>query len=188
MKKLTTIFAALFLCLGMAQAQDAYYSGNSKIWKNDSLLYNLTDSINIQLKALQVAENGTTYGAGYTFDTAGIQGRIWMNDSCVFTGDTNTYFDHLVLTANGWTAAGFNNVWQNGELLYSYSHGEDECHIQGLAVDTTTVMQAALSPSLATLSSMPAFGKTTRSFGWKTPFRVSKASALAVETFMQLGS
>lgn len=138
MKKLTTIFAALFLCLGMAQAQDVYYSGNSKIWKNDSLLYNLTDSINIQLKALQVAEDGTTYGAGYTFDTAGIQGRIWMNDSCVFTGDTNTYFDHLVLTANGWTAAGFNNVWQNGELLYSYSHGEDECHIQGLAVDTTT--------------------------------------------------
>ena len=138
MKKLTALFAALFLCLGMAQAQDVYYSGNSKIWKNDSLLYNLTDSINIQLKALQVAEDGTTYGAGYTFDTAGIQGRIWMNDSCVFTGDTNTYFDHLVLTANGWTAAGFNNVWQNGELLYSYSHGEDECHIQGLAVDTTT--------------------------------------------------
>ena len=61
-----------------------------------------------------------------------------MNDSCVFTGDSNTYFDHLVLTANGWTAAGFNKVWQNGELLYSYSHGEDECHIQGLAVDTTT--------------------------------------------------
>ena len=138
MKKLTTIFAALFLCLGMAQAQDVYYSGNSKIWKNDSLLYNLTDSINIQLKALQVAEDGTTYGAGYAFDTAGIQGRIWMNDSCVFTGDTNTYFDHLVLTANGWTAAGFNNVWQNGELLYSYTHEEDECHIQGLAVDTTT--------------------------------------------------
>lgn len=137
MKKLTTIFAALFLCLGMAQAQDVYYSGNSKIWKNDSLLYNLTDSINIQLKALQVAEDGTTYGAGYAFDTAGIQGRIWMNDSCVFTADTNTYFDHLVLTANGWTAAGFNNVWQNGELLYSYSHGEDECHIHGLAVDTT---------------------------------------------------
>lgn len=138
MKKLTTIFAALFLCLGMAQAQDVYYSGNSKIWKNDSLLYNLTDSISIQLKAIQVTDSGSVYGAGYAFDTAGIQGRIWMNDSCVFTGDTNTYFDHLALTANGWTAAGFNNVWQNGELLYSYSHGEDECHIQGLAVDTTT--------------------------------------------------
>lgn len=138
MKKLTTFFAALFLCLGMAQAQDVYYSGNSKIWKNDSLLYNLTDSISIQLKAIQVTDSGSVYGAGYAFDTAGIQGRIWMNDSCVFTGDTNTYFDHLALTANGWTAAGFNNVWQNGELLYSYSHGEDECHIQGLAVDTTT--------------------------------------------------
>ena len=103
MKKLTTIFAALFLCLGMAQAQDVYYSGNSKIWKNDSLLYNLTDSISIQLKAIQVTDSGAVYGAGYAFDTAGIQGRIWMNDSCVFTGDTNTYFDHLALTANGWT-------------------------------------------------------------------------------------
>lgn len=142
MKKLTTLFAALFLCLGMAQAQDVYYSGNGngigKIWKNDSLLYSLTDSINIQLKAIQVADSGTVYGAGYVFDTVGIQGRIWMNDSCVFNSGANTYFDHLVLTANGWTAAGFNNIWQNGELLYSYSHGEDECHIQGLAVDTTT--------------------------------------------------
>ena len=141
MKKLTTFFVALFLCLGMAQAQDVYYSGNGngtgKIWKNDTLLYSLTDSLNIQLKALQVAEDGTTYGAGYAFDTASIQGRIWMNDSCVFTGGNNTYFDLLVLTANGWTAAGFNNVWQNGELLYSYSHEEDECHIYSLAVDTT---------------------------------------------------
>ena len=137
MKKLTTLFVALFLCLGMAQAQDVYYSGNSKIWKNDTLLYSLTDSLNIQLKALQVAEDGTTYGAGYVYDTTGIQGRIWMNDSCVFTGGANTYFDHLVLTANGWTASGFNNVWQNGELLYSYAHEEDECHIYGLAVDTT---------------------------------------------------
>lgn len=140
MKKLTTFFVALFLCLGMAQAQDVYYSGNGngtgKIWKNDSLLYSLTDSLNIQLKAIQVADSGAVYGAGYAFDTTGIQGRIWMNDSCIFTGDTNSYFDHLALTANGWTAAGFNKVWQNGELLYSYTHEEDECHIYGLAVDT----------------------------------------------------
>ena len=61
-----------------------------------------------------------------------------MNDSCIFTADTNTYFDHIALNGNDWTVAGFNNVWQNGELLYSYSHGDDECHIQGLAVDTTT--------------------------------------------------
>ena len=141
MKKLTTFFVALFLCLGMAQAQDVYYSGNGngigKIWKNDSLLYSLTDSLNIQLKAIQVADSGAVYGAGYAFDTASLQGRIWMNDSCVFNGGDSTYFDHLVLTVNGWTAAGFNNVWQNGELLYSYTHEEDECHIYGLAVDTT---------------------------------------------------
>ena len=141
MKKLTTLFVALFLCLGMAQAQDVYYSGNGngigKIWKNDSLLYSLTDSLNIQLKAIQVADSGAVYGAGYAFDTASLQGRIWMNDSCVFNGGDSTYFDHLVLTANGWTAAGFNNVWQNGELLYSYTHEEDECHIYGLAVAHT---------------------------------------------------
>ena len=143
MKKLTTLFAALFLCLGLAQAQDVFYSGNGngtgKIWKNDSLLYNLTDSINVQLKALQVAEDGTTYGAGYAFDSVGIQGRIWMNDSCVFAGDTNTYFDHLVLTANGWTAAGGNKVWQNGTLLFEYPlDTATVSNIYALTIDTVT--------------------------------------------------
>ena len=61
-----------------------------------------------------------------------------MNDSCIFTSDSNTYFDHIALNGNDWTVAGFNNVWQNGELLYSYSHGDDECHIHSLTVDTTT--------------------------------------------------
>ena len=124
------------------QAQDVYVSGNhfttGKVYKNNTLLYSITDSIDIQLKGIQVAEDGTVYGAGYAYNDTVFHGCVWMNDSCIFTSDTNTYFDHIALNGNNWIVAGFNNVWQNGELLYSYNHGEDECHINDLAVDTTT--------------------------------------------------
>ena len=124
------------------QPQDVYVAGNhfntGKVLKNNILLYSITDSIDIQLQGIQVTEDGTVYGAGYAYNDTVLLGCVWMNDSCIFTADTNTYFDHIALNGNDWTVAGFNNVWQNSELLYSYSHGDDECHIQGLAVDTTT--------------------------------------------------
>lgn len=124
------------------QAQDVYVSGNhfttGKVYKNNTLLYSITDSIDIQLKGIQVAEDGTVYGAGYAYNDTVLHGCVWMNDSCIFTADTNTYFDHIALNGNDWTVAGGNNVWQNGELLYSYSHEDDECHIHSLTVDTTT--------------------------------------------------
>ena len=142
MKKITTLFAALFLCLGLAQAQDVYVSGNhfttGKVLKNNTLLYSLTDSLDIQLRGIQVAEDGTVYGAGSAYNSNGVYGRVWMNDSCVFVSDNGTYFDHIALNGNDWIVAGFNNIWQNGELLYSYNHDEDECHIHSLAVDATT--------------------------------------------------
>ncbi len=142
MKKITTLFAALFLCLGLAQAQDVYVAGNhfttGKVLKNNTLLYSLTDSLDIQLRGIQVAEDGTVYGAGSAFNSDGVYGRVWMNDSCVFVSDNGTYFDHIALNGNDWIVAGFNNIWQNGELLYSYDHNEDECHIHSLAVDATT--------------------------------------------------
>lgn len=142
MKKITTLFAALFLCLGLAQAQDVYVSGNhfttGKVLKNNTLLYSITDSLDIQLRGLQVAEDGTVFGAGSAFNSDGVYGRVWMNDSCVFVSDNGTYFDHIALNGNDWIVAGFNNIWQNGELLYSYNHDEDECHIHSLAVDATT--------------------------------------------------
>lgn len=142
MKKITTLFAALFLCLGLAQAQDVYVSGNhfttGKVLKNNTLLYSLTDSLDIQLRGIQVAEDGTVYGSGSAFNSDGVYGRVWMNDSCVFVSDNGTYFDHIALNGNDWIVAGFNNIWQNGELLYSYDHDEDECHIHSLAVDATT--------------------------------------------------
>ena len=142
MKKITTLFAALFLCLGLAQAQDVYVAGNhfttGKVLKNNTLLYSITDSLDIQLRGIQVAEDGTVYGAGSAFNSDGVYGRVWMNDSCVFVSDNGTYFDHIALNGNDWIVAGFNNIWQNGELLYSYNHDEDECHIHSLAVDATT--------------------------------------------------
>ena len=142
MKKILTLFTTLFLLIGLAQAQDVYVAGNhfstGKVLKNNTLLYSLTDSLDIQLRGIQVAEDGTVYGAGSAFNSNGIYGRVWMNDSCVFVSDNGTYFDHIALNGNDWIAAGFNNIWQNGELLYSYNHDEDECHIHSLAVDTTT--------------------------------------------------
>ena len=142
MKKLTLLITALLTVMGIAQAQDVYVSGNhfttGKVFKNNTLLYSIADSLDLQLKGIQVAEDGTVYGAGYAYNDTVLHGCVWMNDSCIFTADTNTYFDHIALNGNNWTVAGGNNVWQNGELLYSYSHGEDECYIQALAVDTTT--------------------------------------------------
>ena len=142
MKKIITLFTTLFLLLGFAQAQDVYVAGNhfttGKVLKNNTLLYSLTDSLDIQLRGIQVAEDGTVYGAGSAFNSDGVYGRVWMNDSCVFVSDNGTYFDHIALNGNDWIVAGFNNIWQNGELLYSYDHNEDECHIHSLAVDATT--------------------------------------------------
>ena len=142
MKKIITLFTTLFLLIGFAQAQDVYVAGNhfttGKVLKNNTLLYSLTDSLDIQLRGIQVAENGTVYGAGSAFNSDGVYGRVWMNDSCVFVSDNGTYFDHIALNGNDWIVAGFNNIWQNGELLYSYNHDEDDCHIHSLAVDTTT--------------------------------------------------
>ena len=142
MKKILTLFTTLFLLIGIAQAQDVYVAGNhfttGKVLKNNTLLYNLTDSLDIQLRGIQVAEDGTVYGAGSAFNSDGVYGRVWMNDSCVFVSDNGTYFDLIALNGNDWIVAGFNNIWQNGELLYSYDHDEDECHIHSLAVDATT--------------------------------------------------
>jgi hypothetical protein len=142
MKKIITLFTTLFLLIGIAQAQDVYVAGNhfttGKVLKNNTLLYSLTDSLDIQLRGIQVAEDGTVYGAGSAFNSDGVYGRVWMNDSCVFVSDNGTYFDHIALNGNDWIVAGFNNIWQNGELLYSYDHNEDECHIHSLAVDATT--------------------------------------------------
>ena len=114
MKKLTLILFVLLMATGLANAQDVYVSGNhfttGKVYKNNTLLYSITDSLDIQLKGIRVAEDGTIYGAGYAYNDTVLHGCVWMNDSCIFTADTSTYFDHIALHGNDWTVAGGNNV------------------------------------------------------------------------------
>lgn len=132
MKKISTLFAALFLFFGMAQAQDVYFAGNGngsgKIWKNNTLVYSISDTLGIHLGDLQIANDSTIFTAGHAFDTAITQGRLWLNDSCIFADSSNSVIKRLLLDGNGWTATGFvtnatahNNaaVWQNGNALYT---------------------------------------------------------------------
>ena len=154
MKKLTTLFAALFLIIGMAQAQDVYFSGNhngtGKIWKNNALVQSTSDTtFSVSLTALQVANDSSLYCAGYVHDsTYGfVQGRIWLNDSLVFNADTNTTIRRFVINGSQWTAAGYGAnewenvaglVWQDGELLYAYSDSTHNNRINALTFDTVT--------------------------------------------------
>ena len=121
MKKIITLFAAWFLLLGMAQAQDVYFSGNGngtgKIWKNNTLIYSISDTTGIVINDMKVANDSTIFSAGYNYSD--FRGHIWLNDSLLFTTD-NTTLERLVIGTNGWTAAGGNKVWQNDSLLYAY--------------------------------------------------------------------
>ena len=140
MKKIITLFAALFLFLGMAQAQNVYFSGNSngigKIWKNDTLVYSISDTANVILNDMKVANDSTIYSAGYNYSD--FRGHVWMNDSVLFTTDDPT-LERIVIDTNGWTAAGGNKVWQNDSLLYEYPMDTAiVSNIYALAVDTVT--------------------------------------------------
>ena len=123
------------------QDQDVYFAGNSngvgKIWKNDALLYSISDTTDVNLADMKMADDGSIYSAGHTYD--GPIGHVWMNDSILFTTDTNNIISRLILNADGWTAAGGNKVWQNGEILYSYAiDSTTSCNIYALALDTVT--------------------------------------------------
>ena len=141
MKKITTILAALFLVMGMVKAQDVYFSGNDngtgKVWKNNTLIYSISDTTDINLADMKVDAEGTVYSVGHTYSDQ--RGHVWLNDSVLFTADTNTVFSRLVLNSDGWTAAGGNQVWQNGELLYAYAIDSlTTCNIYALAMDMVT--------------------------------------------------
>ena len=116
MKKAITLFIALFFAVSWASAQDVYFCGNGnntgKIWKNDTLVYSLTDSLSISPQALQVVSDGTVYCAGYVHDTAYSQGYIWLNDSIVFSAGENSIINNLIVNGEGWIAGGYNqNEW-----------------------------------------------------------------------------
>ena len=143
MKKTLLLIAILFFAVGFASAQDVYFAGNhngtGKIWKNDSLLITLPDSIAVQLRAMQVANDSCIYSAGHVYDTANFFGRLWLNDSSLFTTDTNNTINRLIVNENGWIAAGGNKVWQNGTLLYEYPFDTATVSdIYALAIDSIT--------------------------------------------------
>ena len=139
MKKITAFLVTLFFCLGIANAQDVYFSGNGigtgKIWKNNTLVYSISDTAGVVINDMKVANDSTIYSAGRTFSD--LQSHVWLNDSVVFTANTDNVISRIVLDANGWIAAGGNMVWQDGEPLYEYVIDSTvSCGIYALAVDT----------------------------------------------------
>lgn len=148
MKKTFTLLAALFFVVGIAQAQDVYFAGNGngtgKVWKNNTLIYNLSDSLTHRLQALQVTPEGTVYSAGFVHDTAYSEGRVWLNDSLIFSAGENSVINNLALDGNGWVAAGYNEnewsipqglVWNNGEILHAFSDSLSPNWIFALCID-----------------------------------------------------
>ena len=141
MKKTITLFIALFFALGWASAQDIYFCGNGnnigKIWKNDTLIYSISDTAMVMLTDMKVANDSTIYSAGYNYSN--FRGHVWLNDSVLFMTDTPTFIERMMLNDNGWTAVGENKVWQNGEILYEYSIDSNTvCNLYALAVDNVT--------------------------------------------------
>ena len=127
--------------MGMAQAQDVYFCGNGnnigKIWKNDTLIYSISDTAMVMLTDMKVANDSTIYSAGYNYSN--FRGHVWLNDSVLFMTDTPTFIERMMLNDNGWTAVGENKVWQNGEILYEYSIDSNTvCNLNALALDDLT--------------------------------------------------
>ncbi|MBR0176019.1 MAG: T9SS type A sorting domain-containing protein [Bacteroidales bacterium] len=132
MKKTSMIFAFMFLLFGTLQAQDIYFAGNGngmgKVWKNDSLVYGISDTIPVQLTAMRIAFDSSVFIAGQAFDSSFSQGRVWLNDSCIFAVEGNSVFHRMLIDSTSWTAAGYYtnamgytsaSVWQNGNLIHA---------------------------------------------------------------------
>ena len=153
MKKVLTLFTMLFLALGWVSAQDVYFSGNGngtgKIWKNDTLIYSLSDTVNISIAAMRVTPDRNIYTAGHAADSSltYMQGRVWCNDSLAFEAGDHTTINSMVLHEGSWTAGGIGEnewentsglIWQNGELLYTYSDSTMSNQVMAVVVDPAT--------------------------------------------------
>ena len=141
MKKAITLFILLLSAIGWASAQDVYFCGNSngigKIWKNNTLVYSISDTTAVMLTDMEVANDSTIYSAGYNYSN--LRGHVWMNDSVIFMTDIQAFIERILLNDNGWTAVGGNKVWQNGEILYEYSIDSNTvCNLYALDVDAVT--------------------------------------------------
>ena len=124
----------------LPQNQDVYFAGNGdgigKIWKNNALVYSLSDSSAVMINDMKVVNDSTIYSAGYNYSD--FRGHVWLNDSSIFTTDDATFIERIIVDANGWTAAGGNQVWQNGEMLYEYTIDSITCNLYALEIDTIT--------------------------------------------------
>ena len=124
----------------LSQDQDVYFAGNGdgigKIWKNNTLVYSISDTAGIVINDMKVANDSTIFSAGYSYSD--FRGHVWTNDSVLFTTDYTAFIKRIVLDSNGWTAAGGNTVWQNGETLYDYTIDSTTCNLYALAIDTLT--------------------------------------------------
>jgi hypothetical protein len=153
MKKAIAILTIFFFALNFAQAQDVYFAGNGsgtgKIWKNNTLIHSISDTVLVNLSAMHIVSDSSILTAGYSHDTTydHVQGRIWLNDSLVFDAGESTAINRLIINGNNWTAAGIGEnewenvvglVWQNGEVLYAYSDSIHNNQINALAIDTLT--------------------------------------------------
>ena len=140
MKKILILITALVCLCGIVRAQDIYFSGNGenmgKIWKNNTLVYSISDTSAVIINNMKVVNDSTFYSVGYNY--ADFRGHVWMNDSCIFTTDDATSIERIIIDANGWTAAGGNKVWQNGEILYEYTIDSTTCNLYALEIDTIT--------------------------------------------------
>ena len=124
----------------LPQDQDVYFAGNGdgigKIWKNNTLIYSISDTAAVVINDMKVANDSTIYSACYNYSD--FRGHVWLNDSLLFTTDDPT-LERIVIGTNGWTAAGGNKVWQNDSLLYAYPMDTAlVSNIYALAVDTVT--------------------------------------------------
>jgi len=120
------------------QSQDVYFAGNGdnlgKIWKNNDLIYSISDPVAVNMADMKVANDSTIFSVGRTFSD--LQSHVWLNDSVLFTADTSSTIERIIVNGNDWTAAGGNKIWQNGTLLYEYpSDTSTVSNIYALAID-----------------------------------------------------
>lgn len=131
------------------QPHEVYFAGNhngtGKIWKNDSIVHHISDSMNVTLNALQVKPDETVYSAGCIYDTEHSVGRIWEDSSVLFTVGEHTVINSLILNGNDWIAAGTEQnewginkgvVWSNGDVLYAFSDSIVPNEIYAMFFDT----------------------------------------------------
>ena len=153
MKKAISLLTLLVFALGWVSAQDIYFAGNGngtgKIWKNDSLIYSLSDTVNVNIAAMQVTPERNIYTAGHVANASltYMRGRVWCNDSLAFEAGDHSIINSLVFNDGSWTAGGLGEnewgnmtgfVWQNGAVLYAYSDSTMSNHVMAVAVDPAT--------------------------------------------------